>query len=400
MLKKIIFAFLLIHLSQNLWANKSFQERVPIIEAKSETDPIPAGFDETDDPAIWVHPKDSKKSLILGTSKYDDDPSLPGGLGVYDLSGKELAFFPVGKLNNVDLITSYHKGTAYAFASNRDRDAISIFFITSSGKVSYLGDSPVLGPDGKNKEPYGLCTSKTSHKREVFVTFKDGTLHRYRMNISDPLNLAFKETIDLKSYVTEEQDAVIIKNIIYELTADDELDENLAERFILEGCVFDESYDRLFVGMEKLGVWTIENGAASSSSIRLLWKITASYTTYQTNKGNGYHLTDDVEGISIYKQDFLRGTIIVSSQGIDEYILFDRFSLAYKGSFKVSFGLDPITHTDGLAVSSSIRTEEYPAGLLVVHDDENGPVDGPLEHANFKLISWLDVMESLGEYSP
>lgn len=38
---------------------------------------------DTDDPAIWIHPTDPSKSLIVGTDK-----EVGGGLYVYDLSGK------------------------------------------------------------------------------------------------------------------------------------------------------------------------------------------------------------------------------------------------------------------------------------------------------------------------
>src|SRR3546814_17336752 len=37
---------------------------------------------DTDDPAIWIHPTDPSKSIILGTDKDSD-----GGLYAYDLEG-------------------------------------------------------------------------------------------------------------------------------------------------------------------------------------------------------------------------------------------------------------------------------------------------------------------------
>lgn len=42
----------------------------------------PVQFD-SDDPAIWVNPADSSKSLIIGTDKDEN-----GGLYVFDLQGK------------------------------------------------------------------------------------------------------------------------------------------------------------------------------------------------------------------------------------------------------------------------------------------------------------------------
>ncbi|MCX6953687.1 MAG: phytase, partial [Verrucomicrobia bacterium] len=54
---------------------------------------------DTDDPAIWIHPTDRTKSLVVGTDKHSD-----GALYVYDLDGKIV--HRVGGLkrpNNVDI---------------------------------------------------------------------------------------------------------------------------------------------------------------------------------------------------------------------------------------------------------------------------------------------------------
>ena len=42
---------------------------VPTFETNYETTPIPAGIDNTDDPAIWLHPTSAEKSLVIGVSK-------------------------------------------------------------------------------------------------------------------------------------------------------------------------------------------------------------------------------------------------------------------------------------------------------------------------------------------
>jgi 3-phytase len=37
--------------------------------ARVETEPVPSSGDAADDPAIWVHPGDPARSLVLGTDK-------------------------------------------------------------------------------------------------------------------------------------------------------------------------------------------------------------------------------------------------------------------------------------------------------------------------------------------
>ena len=66
------------------------------VSALAETDPVAVGGDAADDPAIWLHPQRSQKSLIIATQKQ-------GGLYVYDLDGNTLQWLPDGRFNNVDL---------------------------------------------------------------------------------------------------------------------------------------------------------------------------------------------------------------------------------------------------------------------------------------------------------
>ena len=373
-----------------------------VIEASLETDPIPQGKDDTDDPAIWVHPSDPERSLILGTSKYDG-PDLPGGgLGVYNLAGHELQYLAVGKLNNVDILRGPDQQN-YAVASNRSTNSISIFSIdTQDSKLSFIVDQKIFALNREGLEPYGLCASgQNSEASEVFVTFKNGVIQRYELSSRKPLQLNFKESFDLKSEINLSMDAKIIKNIVLELIEDDELDEleeTLAERFIIEGCAYDSYYKRLLVGMEKLGVFALDVGERLEKP-RLVLEVNSSYTNVkaQSNPPESYLLTDDVEGIAIAAAGNGQGQIVVSSQGISEYVVIDRQTLDYLGRFRLNFGSDAITQTDGLAIATDLYSSAFPNGLMVVHDDENlGSDESSLDNANFKVVSWQAVQHALG----
>ncbi len=52
--------------------------------------------DAAGDPAIWVHPTDKSRNLIIGTDKKN-------GLDVYDLASKRVQTLQDGRMNNVDL---------------------------------------------------------------------------------------------------------------------------------------------------------------------------------------------------------------------------------------------------------------------------------------------------------
>ena len=53
-------------------------------------------MDAADDPAIWIHPTDSSKSIIYGSNK-------TYGIDAFDLEGKRLHSYEVGRINNIDV---------------------------------------------------------------------------------------------------------------------------------------------------------------------------------------------------------------------------------------------------------------------------------------------------------
>lgn len=84
---KIITASKLIYLS-NVFAQSV------VVEPKVSTSPT-AG--NADDPAIWIHPTDPSKSVIIGTDK-------DAGIYVWDMYGNELQHIPQDtRTNNVDV---------------------------------------------------------------------------------------------------------------------------------------------------------------------------------------------------------------------------------------------------------------------------------------------------------
>ena len=55
-------------------------------------------------------------------------------------------------------------------------------------------------------------------------------------------------------------------------------------------------------------------------------------------------------------------------------------------------GIDGVSETDGLEVTSAALGTRFPDGLLVAQDGRNIT---PSERQNFKYVSWKDVMEAL-----
>ena len=141
---------------------------IPNLPAISETTPIPAGHEETDDAAIWVNQSSPAKSLVLGVSKTKLIDGGQAGLGVYDLAGKQIQYFQYDRLNNVDI-----RGNIAA-ASNRDKKSITLFSVHAKG-VTYLRDIklPIT------EEPYGFCLQENNAgKLYGWLPMKSGLLYK------------------------------------------------------------------------------------------------------------------------------------------------------------------------------------------------------------------------------
>jgi 3-phytase len=214
-----------------------------------------------------------------------------------------------------------------------------------------------------------------------------------------PFSISWVETISLASLVTAEQDEKISRIVRQAALAEDEadeLDQALAERFILEGCVYDAKKQALYVGMENLGIWTIDLSPRLASP-ELLLTVEGSWTDFSDwYKPGQARITDDIEGMDILHRGD-RSYLIFSSQGISEFSAFDLQEKRWIGNFKIKYGKnDPVTITDGLAIYSGSLGAAYPEGLMIVHDDRNTSDDESMQNANYKLLGLQKVWAALG----
>ena len=310
---------------------------VVAVPASAETAPMLIGAgDVADDPAVWVHEQDPDRSLILGTNKDE-------GLHVYNLTGEEVEFLDVGRVNNIDL-----RGNL-AVASNDEVNGLSWFAIEAeSAEVRHLGDTPV------NKiEPYGVCAGFVGADYHAAVTFKDGAVDLWRVDVDESGEIA----------------PVLARSVMLQSQ--------------LEGCVFDDEEGRLFISEEGAGIWSLDLGDPGSEPLAV----------DMIADGNG--LVADVEGLALWTGTDGTGYLIASAQAADRFVVYDRAPPhAPRGIFTVASanGVDAVTHTDGLdAVSAALPG--YPAGLIVVQDDADGGNPGK---QNFKMVSFADIQAALG----
>lgn len=332
-------AYLSAVLSEYSQSSRRKDDQLALVSPSAQTTPVARFGDAADDPAIWLNGKEPGQSRILGTDKR-------AGLMVYGLDGSLLQSLLVGRLNNVDVRQDFSlngKTMDLAAASNRTLNSISLFGIDPlSGHVSHLLEAPT-----SLTEVYGLCMYQSQTGTYVFINDTDGRFQQYR--------IAGREG---------------------------QLGAKLVREFAVasqpEGCVADDVSGMLYLGEEAEGIWRT---SAEPKDMPL-----------EQMAQTGELLHADVEGMGIYRQGE-EAILVVSSQGNDSYLAYAlEPDFRYLGRFRIGLdllrGLDGVSETDGLEVTSANLGAAYPNGLLVVQDGRNQMPGAP---QNFKLVDWREV---------
>jgi 3-phytase len=322
--------------------------------ARVQTEPVPSKGDAADDPAIWVHPTNAARSVVLGTDK-------KGGLNVFDLDGRRLQVASDGsRPNNVDVIYDFplgEKKVDLAVAGTRSRSASGVGFWRidpDSRKLYELGPIPAFTVyDGG--EPYGSCVYRSPKSKSfyVFVTSKDGGIEQYRIEPRESSSDASASPIK----------ATKVRAFSVSSTA--------------EGCVADQEMGWLYVSEEKVGIWRFAAEPDSGKNGTLVARVGE----------NG--LAADVEGLTIYYASGADGYVIASSQGSGSFNVYRR---EVPNSFVMT--IDPAPGTipdvgdcDGIDVTNVATSAKFPRGLFVCQDGAKNREGCQ----NFKLFGWDDI---------
>ncbi len=316
-------------------------------QAKVQTEPVPHGGDAADDPAIWLHPTDPARSLILGTDKR-------GGLLVYDMDGRQRQLISEdSRPNNVDVLYGFKLGgktvdLAVASVRAAGSSGVKVWAIDpAAGRLSDVTAGKVLAVfDGR--VPYGLCTYRSP---------KDGRCYFFVNSAGGQVEQHLLEEAGEGKVKARRVRAFGLKSIT-------------------EGCVADDELGQFYIAEESVGIWKFPAEPDGGNQGRLIAKV-------------GEHgLTRDVEGLTIYYAAGGRGYLIASSQGSDTFKVYTR-----EGDNRFVVTIDPaggkiddVSDTDGIAVTNRPTSKLFPAGFLVVQDGSNSG-----GNQNFKLYDWRDI---------
>ncbi len=302
---------------------------------------------DTDDPAIWIHPTDRAKSLVIGTDKDSD-----GALYVYDLAGKIVN--RVGGLrrpNNVDLaygVMLGGKSTDIVVTTEREMQRLRIFSLPDMASVD-KGDLVVFGGD-KNRAPMGVALYRRPRDGALFAIVggksgpATGYLGQYRLGDDGTGHVAMALVRQFGAYSGKKE--------IEAIAVDAEL-----------GYVY---YSDETVGVHK---YAVDPDAPDANRELALFATT------------GY--ASDHEGISIYKLGDGTGYLLVSDQQANQFRLYPREGAPGRPHEHPLLKTVPVSaiESDGSEVTSLSLGPKFPHGLLVAMS--NGRV--------FHYYSWDDV---------
>ncbi|WP_311136411.1 phytase [Hymenobacter aerilatus] len=314
----------------------------PTLKPTIVTDPV---RHDTDDPAIWINPKDPAQSLIIGTDKNSD-----GGLYVFDLQGKEVPGRTVHGLqrpNNVDIAYGLPLGgqpTDIAVTTEREQQRLRIFRLPDMQPVDN-GGLPVFAGEAHNL-PMGIALYTRPSDKAMFaiVGRKDGptTGYLWQYRLEDDGTGHVKMTL-VRKFGTysgrKEVEAIAVDNELGYIYYSD------------EGVGVRQYYADPARGDEQLSLFATQG------------------------------FTDDHEGISIYKTSKKKGYILVSDQGANQFHIYRREEGKDHSHELVKVIKVEALHSDGSDVTSVPLNAQFPKGLFVVMS----------EGRYFHYYRWEDV---------
>ena len=363
----------------------------------------PAGTNDADDTAFWIHPTDPSKSLILGTVK-------EAGLDVYRPDGTLVQTVAAGggRYNNVDLVHGVTLGSGpardLAVVTDRKTDKLHIFAVNGAlnppvTEVTATGVPLLFGTAKpvKSKTGYGVAAWRNpAGAVEVFAT-QENTVNLARFTLTDAGGgkVSYHKTASY-SFPT----SFTVGGSTWTPCFNPSHPDWQAHA---EGMVVDPATGTLWADQELVGIWKLTTDLTSPQLVHKLKRFGQTYSVSNgkcsinagsTSYGDSY-LAGDVEGIGLYQAGTsANGYLVVSNQSASFFTVFDRDGGTYRGAFKVGSAgaIDAVDQTDGVAITNLPLGPGFPSGMLITQDGKDTPEGG----TNFKLTPWATVAQALG----
>ena len=248
------------------------------------TQPLPH---DTDDPAIWIHPADATKSLVLGTDKDTD-----GGLYLYNLNGKIIKKSIVLKRpNNVDIAYGFILGGKkldIAVTTERETNKIRIFSLPDLTPIDNGGIEVFVGETERDPMGISLYTRPTDGAVFAIVGRKFGPtgtyLWQYQLSDSGDGNVH----------------ATVVRKF-----------GNFSGKKEIEAIAVDNELGYVYCSDEQFGIRKYYADPTKNDNTEL--------AVFGQNDFKSDH-----EGIAIYKKTATTGYILVSNQQANTFVVYAR----------------------------------------------------------------------------
>jgi len=303
---------------------------------------------DTDDPAIWIHPTDPAKSLIVGTDK-----EVGGGLYVYDLVGTIVnSFTNMDRPNNVDIAYGCvinGKALDIAVTTERKKNRIRIFSLPDLKPIDNGGIEVFVGETERDPMGISLYTRPSDGSIFAVVGRKSGPSGSYlwQYQLKDSGN-GYVEAELVRTFGTfsgiKEIEAIAIDNEL--------------------GYVY---YSDEQSGMRK---YYADHSKNDNSEIAFFGQD---------------DFKSDNEGIAIYKKTDTTGYILVSNQQANTFVVYLREGSKENphNHQKIAEFPTSTVECDGADATAIHLNSNFPNGLLVAMS--NG--------MTFHYYDWNDIQK-------
>ncbi|MGY6547181.1 phytase [Arthrospiribacter ruber] len=300
---------------------------------------------DTDDPAIWIHPDNPEKSLIVGTDKLEG-----GGLYVFNLDGEIVnKITGMGRPNNVDIAYGFKLGgesVDIAVATERNTDMLRIFRMPDLVPIDGGGLEVFEGEE--MRDPMGIALFTRPSDGEIFaiVGRKDGPSGTYLWQY----------------HLKDDGNGVVTMDKVRSFGQYSGVKE-------IEAIVVDNELGYVYYSDEVFGIRKYYADPSKGDDELALFG----------TKDFGR----DIEGLSIYKMPDGTGYILASDQQLNKFQIYSREGTAenpHDHRWIKEIEVKAL-HSDGSEVSSASFGKKFPNGLFVVMSTDK----------TFHYYDWADI---------
>lgn len=285
---------------------------------------------DTDDPAIWIHPTDTKKSLIIGTDK-----ETGGGLYVYNLDGKIVnKFTNMSRPNNVDIAYGLKIGDQkidIAVTTEREKNRIRIFSLPDLKPIDN-GGIPVFENE-EHKDPMGIALYTRPSDGTIFVIVgrkfgpSGSYLWQYKLAASENKFITAKLVRKFGNFSTKKE---------------------------IEAIAVDNEMGFIYYSDEQSGIRKYYADPSEKDDTEIAF--------FGQND-----FKSDNEGIAIYKKTDSTGYILVSNQQKNTFVIYPREGAKKDSNTHQKIAEIPTStiECDGADATAVNLGNKFPNGLLV-----------------------------------